>query len=155
MGDEAAIISGMSAVRSKATDRSSGPNDERCQDVWPGRAEQDGLPRYGRLPWVIRATITLPAIRCWERASSTTSIAPYRAAAGRHLLRGTPRFNAKRFWRLLQDATGAPDEQTVLGIQKTCHRVMRLRWGRSCRTSLSNDAPGMATESSGCALAPR
>ena len=37
-------------------------------------------------------------------------------------------------WRLLQDATGAPDDQIVLGIQEV-PPVRRWKWGRSCRMS--------------------
>lgn len=39
-------------------------------------------------------------------------------------------------WNLLQDATGAADDQIVLGI---CPLAKPWRWDRSCRTSHGND----------------
>ena len=49
----------------------------------------------------------------------------------------------KRLWKLFQDATGAPDDQIVLGIQEAAAEPGH-GWERSCQRSQSNRAPGWA-----------
>jgi phenylpyruvate tautomerase PptA (4-oxalocrotonate tautomerase family) len=45
----------------------------------------------------------------------------------------------KRLWKLFQDATGAPDDQSSSAF-RSCRQVRQWRWDRSCRTWRSNDS---------------
>jgi len=46
----------------------------------------------------------------------------------------------RRLWSLVQAATGAPDDEIVLGIQEF-HPVRQWKWDRSCPTSQAPERP--------------
>jgi phenylpyruvate tautomerase PptA (4-oxalocrotonate tautomerase family) len=48
----------------------------------------------------------------------------------------------RRLWKLFQAATGAPDDQIVLGIQELPADQGPWRWDGSCQTWRSNDFAG-------------
>ena len=56
------------------------------------------------------------------------------------------RVTEARLWELLQDATGAPDDQIVLGIQEVPPSQAMEMGQITPDASQANDAPGTATE---------